>query len=274
MKHGKFILEACVDSPESAAAAERGGADRLEMCGHLIIGGVTPDEWLYRAIREKSSLPVRVLIRPRFGDFCYTEDEFSMMKRQVEHFRTLGADAVVIGCLKPDGTLDLECMKRLIDAAGPMEITLHRAFDVCRDPYEALEQAIELGIGTILTSGQESSSLKGQDCLKKLQEQAGDRICLMAGAGVEEAVIRKLYETTGIHAYHMSGKRVEPSAMNYRREGVPMGLPGISEFEIWRTDENEIRKEPCYFEPTFTFMGFQNRRQDVRPPFFGTSVEG
>ena len=163
MKHGRMVLEACVDSPESAVAAERGGADRLELCGHLIIGGVTPDEWLYRSVREHCGLPVRVLIRPRFGDFCYTEDEFHIMECQVAHFRKLGADAVVIGCLRPDGTLDTEHLKRLIDLAGTMEITLHRAFDVCRDPEEALEQAISMGIGTVLTSGQESSALKGID---------------------------------------------------------------------------------------------------------------
>ena len=240
MKHSKMILEACVDSPESAKAAERGGADRLELCGHLIIGGVTPDEWLYRSVREHSSLPTRVLIRPRFGDFCYTEEEFQIMEHQVSHFRKLGADAVVIGCLKEDGSLDLERMKRLVDLAGDMEITLHRAFDVCRDPEKVLEQTISLGIGTILTSGQKESALKGADCLKRLQLIAGDRITLMAGAGIRAASIEKLYPMTGIYAYHMSGKKTLSSYMMYRREGVPMRLPGISEFEIWRTDEEEI----------------------------------
>lgn len=242
MKHGKFILETCVDSPESAAAAEKGGADRLELCGHLIIGGVTPDEWLYRKVREVCSLPVRVLIRPRFGDFCYSDYEFELIEDQVRHFHRLGADAVVIGCLTPDGRLDVNRMKRLVELAGDMEVTLHRAFDVCRNPYEALEQAVSLGIGTILTSGQESCCMKGQECLKRLQEQAGDRITLMAGAGVNAKVIEKLYPLTGIYAYHMSGKKVEKSAMTYRKEGVPMGLPGISEFEIWRTDVQEVRQ--------------------------------
>lgn len=242
MKHGKFILETCVDSPESALAASLGGADRLELCGHLIIGGVTPDEWLYRKVREVCSLPVRVLIRPRFGDFCYSDYEFELMEDQVRHFHDLGADAVVVGCLNPDGSLAMDRMKRLMELAGDMEVTLHRAFDVCRDPYEALEQAISLGIGTILTSGQEKSCLKGQECLKRLKAQAGDRITLMAGAGVNAQAIEKLYPLTGIYAYHMSGKKVVESAMAYRREGVPMGLPGISEFEIWRTDVQEIRK--------------------------------
>lgn len=242
MKHGKFILEACVDSPESALAAQRGGADRLELCGHLIIGGVTPDEWLYRKVRQVSELPVRVLIRPRFGDFCYSDWEYDMIREQVKHFSELGADAVVIGCLSPDGSLDMESMRELVDLAGDMEVTLHRAFDVCQDASEALEQAISLGIGTILTSGQKSSCMKGADCLRKLQEQAAGRITLMAGAGVNAQVIRELHEKTGLTAYHMSGKKVEESSMKYRREGVPMGMPGISEFEIWRTDEEEIRR--------------------------------
>lgn len=242
MNHGKFILEACVDSPESAIAAWQGGADRLELCGHLIIGGVTPDEWLFQKVREVCGLPVRVLIRPRFGDFCYTDLEFEIMEAQVKHFRELGADAVVIGCLKPDGRLDMEKMKRLMDQARAMDVTLHRAFDVCKDPYEALEQAVSLGIGTILTSGQESSCMKGSECLRRLNEQAAGRITLMAGAGVSADMIERLYPLTGLTAYHMSGKKVEDSSMVYRREGVPMGLPGISEFEIWRTDENAVRQ--------------------------------
>ncbi|MDO4261058.1 MAG: copper homeostasis protein CutC [Eubacteriales bacterium] len=240
MKRRDFTLEVCVDSPESAAAAERGQADRLELCGHLMTGGVTPDEWLYRRVRQVCGLPVRVLIRPRFGDFLYTEDEFWLIERQVEHFRELGADAVVIGCLLPDGRLDMERMKRLVELAGDMEVTLHRAFDVCRDPEEALEQAVSLGIGTILTSGQESSALAGAECLARLQKRADGRITLMAGAGIGAEAIRKLYPATGLTAYHMSGKKVLPSAMEYRKEGVPMGLPGISEFEIWRTDGEAV----------------------------------
>lgn len=241
MEHKDFTLEVCVDSPESAVAAERGGADRLELCGHLLTGGVTVDEWLYRAVREKTDLPVRVLIRPRFGDFCYSQDEFDMMKHQVEWFRNMGAEGIVIGCLQPDGSLDMERMKRLIDLSGDMKLTLHRAFDVCRDPYEALEQAIELGIDTVLTSGQEKDACTGIDCLKKLQYQAAGRITIMAGAGVSARVIPKLYEKAGIRTFHMSGKKVIPSKMNFRKEGVPMGLPGISEYEIWRTDEQTIR---------------------------------
>mgnify|MGYP002745148851 CR=1 FL=1 len=150
----EYILEACVDSVESAMAAVEGGADRLELCGNLIIGGTTPGPWLFDEIRKRSDIRIHALIRPRFGDFCYTRHEIDILCEDIRTFRKLGADAAVIGALKPDGTLDVEAMKRMIDAAGDMGITLHRAFDVCRDPFEALETAKELGVNTILTSGQ------------------------------------------------------------------------------------------------------------------------
>ncbi len=242
MEHGKNLLEVCVDSLESAAAAQKGGADRLELCGHLVIGGVTPEKELFLQVRRACQIPVRVLIRPRFGDFCYTEPEFERMMDQVVRFRDLGADAVVCGCLLPDGNLDLERMKRLLDQAGNMEMTLHRAFDVCKDAEKTMEEAISLGIGTILTSGQADSALHGAGCLRNLNERSQGRIALMAGAGVKSSNIRKLYEKTGLHVYHMSAKRTEESQMKFRRAGIPMGLPGISEYEIWRTDEEQVRE--------------------------------
>ena len=154
----EYILEACVDSVESAMAAVEGGADRLELCGNLIIGGTTPGPWLFDEIRKRSDIRIHALIRPRFGDFCYTDAEFSMIKHAVEDFRKMGAEGVVFGVLKPDGTLNMEQMKELMEAAGDMSVTLHRAFDVCVDPIETMEQAISLGINTILTSGQRMSA--------------------------------------------------------------------------------------------------------------------
>lgn len=238
----KGILECCVDSVESAAAAKRGGADRLELCQGLVIGGVTPGTALFQEIKNQMDIRIHVLMRPRFGDFCYTEDEIRVLCGDIRSFRALGADAAVIGALKPDGTLDTEAMKRMIDAAGDMSITLHRAFDVCRDPFEALETAVELGIRTILTSGQGKSAVEGMEVLKQLREQADGRIDLMAGAGVDADAIRQLAPQTGITTFHMSGKVTVDSAMVYRREGIPMGLPSMSEFEIWRTDETKIKR--------------------------------
>jgi copper homeostasis protein len=155
----KFELEACVDSVESALAAQRGGAARIELCGNLIIGGTTPSPALFQEIREHSDIRAHILIRPRFGDFCYTDYEFQIIRKEVKAFRQLGAEGIVIGILKPDGTLDLDRMRILIEEAGDMSVTLHRAFDVCVDPFETMEQARELGVNIILTSGQKNHCL-------------------------------------------------------------------------------------------------------------------
>ena len=156
-------------------------------------------------------------------------------------YRKMGAEGVVVGILKPDGTLNMEQMKELMDAAGDMSVTLHRAFDVCADPIEAMEQAISLGIDTILTSGQKNTCLQGAELLKELETRSQGRITIQAGSGVGAEVIRQLYPLTGIKAYHMSGKVVTDSAMQFRKEGVNMGLPTFSEYEIWRTDIENVR---------------------------------
>lgn len=237
-----YLLECCVDSVESAMAAAEGGADRLELCAALVIGGISPSLALFGQVKECCALPVRVLLRPRFGDFLYTDHEFRIIRREVELFREAGAEGVVIGCLTEEGRLHRERMKELAEAAGGMGITLHRAFDVCADPVEAYEQARELGIDTILTSGQESDCLKGMPLLKRLCElqKNEDAPRIMAGSGVTPDVIRRFLEETDIRAYHLSAKKIVDSGMRYRREGVPMGLPAMSEYSIYRTDKDIV----------------------------------
>lgn len=237
-----YILETCIDSVESALAAERGGANRLELCGNLVIGGTTPSPELFKEVRRRCGIRIHVLLRPRFGDFCYTDSEFRILKEEVKLFRKLGADGVVIGILKPDGTLNMEQVQALMEERGDMSVTLHRAFDVCRDPYEALEQAKALGIHTILTSGQADSCLAGRELLADLVRLAAGEIDILVGSGVDAAAIRELYPQVKAHSYHMSGKVTLDSAMTYRKEGVSMGLPSLSEFEIWRTSEEKIRE--------------------------------
>lgn len=237
-----FILEACVDSVESALAAARGGASRLELCGSLIIGGTTPNPWLFQEIRKHTDIRIHALIRPRFGDFCYSDEEFILIREGVKAFRELNAEGVVIGCLNPDGTMNMEQMNILMEEAEGMSVTLHRAFDVCADPYETMEQAISLGIDTILTSGQKNVCTLGTGLLKELIEKSAGRITIQVGSGVNADVIRQVYPKTGARAFHMSGKKTLDSAMVYRKEGVNMGLPSLSEFEVWRTDEAEIRR--------------------------------
>lgn len=237
-----YILECCVDSAESAIHAAAAGASRLELCANLVIGGTTPSPYLFKEIRKYSRIPIHVLIRPRFGDFCYSAHEIEIMRQEILMFKELGADAAVIGVLKPDGELDMEAMKTLIEAAGDMKITLHRAFDVCRDPYKTLEEAIELGVNTILTSGQKGNCLLGRQTLEKLTHQADGRVEILVGAGVDAAAIKELAPTVGTASFHMSGKITKPSRMEYRKEGVNMGLPSLSEFEIWETSEEKVRE--------------------------------
>ena len=236
----KYILECCVDSVESAINAKSGGASRIELCSNLIIGGTTPDLALVREIRRHTDIRIHALIRPRFGDFYYTEHEMEIMKSQIRALKEVGVEGVVIGVLDTDGNLDVRKMKELLQEASSLSVTLHRAFDMCRDPYEALEQAIELGIDTILTSGQKQSAWEGRELLGELIEKANGRIDIMAGAGVGAAVIEKLIPVTKGTSYHMSGKITLDSPMKYRKEGVSMGLPSLSEYEIWQTSESAV----------------------------------
>ena len=241
---GTYLLECCVDSVESALAAAAGGADRIELCAGLVIGGLSPGLALFEEIMGQIEIPIHVLLRPRFGDFCYTDREFAVMVREAELFQRAGAQGVVIGCLRKDGSLDRERMEELIAAAKGMRVNLHRAFDVCADPWETYRQAKELGIDTILTSGQEENCLKGLPLLKELAELQkkikGPRI--MAGAGVTPKVIRQFLDETEITDFHLSAKKVLESEMRYRKEGVPMGIAGMDEYSIFRTDAQEVAR--------------------------------
>lgn len=239
--NSNYILEVCVDSVESAIHAERGGADRLELCGDLIVGGITPSLALFERVREKVNIPIHVLLRPRFGDFLYSTEELEILIRQARLFHNAGADNLVIGCLTKDGRLDPNANARIIEAAGTTPVNLHRAFDMCRDMYEALDDAKKLGIVSILTSGGCSSALEGLDTLKHLKQNSGS-IKIMAGAGINPESLRYIKEHSSITAFHMSGKKVIKSQMEYRNPKVSMGLPTLSEYEIWQTDAETIRQ--------------------------------
>lgn len=247
----QICLEVCVDSFASALAAIEGGADRLELCSCLLVGGLTPDAALLRQIRAHSDIPIRCLMRPRFGDFLYTEDEVRLMERQISTLREIGADGFVIGCLTPQGDLDMARMGRLAKAAEGRGLTLHRAFDVSRDGIETARAAANLGVDTILTSGQAADCWAGRDFLGQLLAQDLP-LTIMAGGGINGEVIEKLLSLYPLRAFHMSGKITKDSGMIYRRQGVPMGLPGLDEFTIWQTDQDKIRaaarviKEYCH----------------------------
>ena len=237
----KYILECCVDSVESAINAKNGGASRLELCSNLIIGGTTPDVALVKEIRKHTDIRIHALIRPRFGDFCYTEYEMEIMKSQIRALKEVGVEGVVIGVLDEDGNLDVSKMKELLQEGTGLSVTLHRAFDMCRDPFQTLDEAIQLGIDTILTSGQKQSAWEGRGLLAELIERADGRIDIMAGAGIGASVIEQLLPVTGGTSYHMSGKVTLESPMKYRKADVSMGLPSLSEYEIWQTSEEAVR---------------------------------
>lgn len=243
------VLEVCVDSTASALAAKRGGADRLELCADLIVGGTTPSLTLVQQVKAETGLPVRALLRPRFGDFCYDSYELAQMEQLAAELVEAGADGIVTGVLTPEGALDAGAMQPIYAAARkaaekagrPVACTLHRAFDVCADPFAALETARSMGLCTILTSGQAASAPQGAALLRQLTEQAGKDVEILAGAGVSAQNIPVLAVQTGVRAFHLSGKQVLQSRMTFRREGVPMGLPGFSEFEVWQTSETNVR---------------------------------
>ena len=239
-----MLLEVCVDSYASAMAAVRGGADRLELCSALAVGGLTPWRTLLYQIRQATDIPIRCLIRPRPGDFLYSPDELDLLCSQIIDLHKCGATGFVIGALKPGGELDTRAIRRMIAATGGTPVTLHRAFDVVRDQTESYDTAYKLGFDTILTSGGAASCLEGADQLGTLLGLRGS--CrgpeILVGAGVTPASIltlRRRYPT--IRAFHMSAKTAMPSQMRYRHEGVPMGLPGFDEWSNFYTSEEIVR---------------------------------
>lgn len=243
-----YILECCVDSVESAIEAEKGGANRIELCSALVIGGLSPSKALFEKIRENVKIKIHVLLRPRFGDFCYTEFEHEIIKQEIRMFKELGADGVVIGTLKPDGTLNLEQMRELVEEAKGMSITLHRAFDMCAEPLKTLEEVKGLGIHTILTSGQKNSCINGKELLGQLVEKSEGKVDILVGGGVDVSVIPELYMSTGSTSYHMSGKIVLDSEMRYRKDDVNMGVASMSEYQIWRTSAERVAKVKSILE--------------------------
>ena len=239
-----YILEAAVDSLASARAAIAGGADRLELCSALSIGGLTPYGELLRQIRTESDIPIRCLMRPRAGDFLYTREEIAMMAAQIKYLSALGADGFVIGCLTPEGDLDADAMQPLLAAAQGKGLTLHRCIDVSRDPCHTYLQAKVLGFDTVLTSGAAGNCLQGMKTIGALLQlrdtQQGPEVLI--GAGVNAQVITAFRDRfPQAKAFHMSGKADIASGMTFRREGIPMGIPGLDEWHIPQTDESRIR---------------------------------
>lgn len=217
------LLEVCVDSVGSALAAEAGGADRVELCDNLVEGGTTPSAGAIKAARERLSIKLHVIVRPRGGDFLYSDIELDVMKRDILTAKDLGADGVVIGVLNADGTIDREHTRELVEIARPMSVTFHRAFDMTRDPFEAMETLVDLGIDRILTSGQEPVAEKGVELIRELVERAGERITIMACGEIREGNVREVVQRTGVREVHATGFVSRESGMAFRNERVYMG---------------------------------------------------
>ena len=217
-------IEICANSAQSALMAQKGGAYRVELCAGIPEGGTTPSAGeicVARALLKETRL--NVIIRPRGGDFLYSELEQEIMLRDIELCRSIGVDGVVIGCLTADGDVDMQAMKRLMAAADGLDVTFHRAFDMCRNPEKALEDIISLGCNRVLTSGQAPTALAGIDMLEKLVGQADGRIIIMPGCGVRPDNIRRIADATGATEFHSSARSSIDSGMLYRNPAVSMG---------------------------------------------------
>lgn len=222
MRYG-LTFEVCVDSVESALAAEQGGADRVELCTDLLEGGLTPSYGMLRTARETLHIVLMAMIRPRGGDFCYSDAEFRVMEHDVRMAQDLGADGVVLGLLNPDATIDVTRTRALVAIARPLPVTFHRAFDMTRDPFEALETLITLGLDRVLTSGQEPTVWDGAHLIADLVRRAAGRIIVMPGGGITDRNIRKIVSGTGVAEVHFGCAVPVDGRMAYRNPRVFMG---------------------------------------------------
>ena len=230
------MLEICCFSLESCLTAQKAGAYRIELCGGMFEGGTTPSAGLIKAARKNIAIKIYVMIRPRGGDFCYSDTEYAIMKEDIAIAKESGADGVVFGILHSDGTVDKLRTATLVELAKPLPVTFHRAFDMTSEPLDALETVIETGCERILTSGQRNTAIEGLDLLKVLSQKAGNRIEIMAGSGVNAQNAAQLLEA-GVHALHMTGKGILPSKMVYRKSEVSMAGAALdNEYEIYEAD--------------------------------------
>lgn len=237
----KYKFELCVTAPQGCQVAEECRLDRIELCSALSEGGLTPSYGLlHYACSQSVYSKVNVLIRPRAGDFIYSTSEVRVMRDDILRAKDEGANGVVIGCLNPEGWLDIKAMEVLLKAAEGMQVTFHRAFDVCADRIAMLELLIALKVDHVLTSGGMGSAQAGIAELAALQQQAKDRITLIAGAGVGPSNIAEIAQLTGIKEFHFSAKDTIPSQMQYRNPEVFMGLPGSDEYELQTTSLTKV----------------------------------
>lgn len=237
-----MTIEIVVYNIESALRAQEGGADRIELCDNPAEGGTTPSFGTIEAVRQNVNMDVYVMIRPRGGDFHYSNYEFHSMKRDIYQCQKISVDGVVFGILNEDGRLDKKRCKELIDRARPLKVTCHRAFDMTHDPFEALEDCIEVGFHRILTAGHQTTALKGVDLIAQLITKANGRIAIMPGSGVNENTVEEIVSTTKTTEIHFSATAFRESVMQYRNQAIAgMGSDEGAEFKYRTVDPERVR---------------------------------
>jgi copper homeostasis protein len=242
IRPGKVLLEICLDSVESAAASERGGADRVELCAGLPEGGTTPSAGMIAAVRKKIKIGLQVMIRPRGGDFCYSADEFSIMQRDILIAKQLGANGVVFGILSPDGSIDKARMQQLAELARPLKVTCHRAFDMASDFEQALEDLIEVKVDRILTSGGKKSAVDAMPTLKQMTQQAQSRISVMACGELSIANVKAVIAYTNVSEVHAGLSTAVTSPMKFRNQKITMGSLLENEYQHMVVTESSVRE--------------------------------
>lgn len=234
-------LEICVDSVESAVAAEIGGAQRVELCSALIEGGLTPSTGMIRAVRSRIDIGLFVMIRPRGGDFIYSDEELAAMRDDIASAKQCGADGVVFGLLTPNGEVDFERTRQLVELARPMQVTFHRAFDMAHDMETALEDIVRTGADRVLTSGGEQSASLGSRLIARLVRRLENRIGLMVCGGIRPETVQEIVLATGASQFHSALRTAVPSPVIHRKEGLYMGEPGVDEFTRYTVLAPEVR---------------------------------
>lgn len=234
-------LEVCIDSVESAMAAERGGGRRVELCADLLEGGITPGAGLIATVRRRIGIHLFIMIRPRGGDFCYTGAEFEVMQEDIRQARQLGADGVVLGLLDEEGCVDIARTRELVELAAPLPVTFHRAIDMTPDLLAALEDVVATGARRILTSGGAADAAVGADAIAKMVGAANGRITIMPGGGVEADTIEAIARTTGAHELHSAARTAVGSPMKFRKKGIAMGDVPDREYDRFIVREETVR---------------------------------
>ena len=238
-----YKLEICVDSVESAINAQAAGADRVELCDNLIEGGTTPSYGSLASARNNLSIGLHVIIRPRGGDFLYSDLEYDLMRRDIEICGESGIDGIVTGILLPGGNIDIERTAKLFEFAYPMSTTFHRAFDMCSDPVQGLEDVISTGASRLLTSGLKNKAQDGIELIRQLIIQSGDRLIIMPGSGIDETNAALIITATKAREIHLTGRNIIESEMIFRRQGINMGgVTGVPEFSRKVADTERIKK--------------------------------